>query len=143
MQIIQHRRTEYIIKEKIITRCYPHNMKKRLFHYRHESLMRHIFICIMLAGISTSLPVYSDATHSAAATLVALNSISNSSATNNKTTNSTLTTPLSKNTLNRKKVLIEESRGLSAFFIFGIAINIVMAITFGWWFVGQWRQSKK
>lgn len=134
MQIIQHRREKYIIKENFITRCYPHRMKKRQFHNRHESLMRDIFICIMLTGLSISFPTYSEPTHSATATPIELNSTS---------TNSTLTIPLSKNTHNRKKVLIEESRGLSAFFIFGIAINIVMAITFGWWFVGQWRQSKK
>lgn len=96
--------------------------------------MRDIFICIMLTGLSISFLTYSEPTHSATATPIELNSTS---------TNSTLTIPLSKNTHNRKKVLIEESRGLSAFFIFGIAINIVMAITFGWWFVGQWRQSKK
>lgn len=105
--------------------------------------MRHIFLYIMLTGVSTSFPAYSEPTHSAAATPVELDSISKNSAINNKTTNSTLTIPLSKNTHNRKKVLIEESRGLSAFFIFGIAVNIIMAITFGWWFVGQWRQSKK
>jgi len=43
----------------------------------------------------------------------------------------------------RKQVLIGESRGMSAFFILGIAINIVMAMTFAWWFSREWRKSKK
>ncbi len=44
---------------------------------------------------------------------------------------------------NQKKILLDKSRGLSAFFIFGIAINIIMAVAFGWWFSKEWRRSKK
>lgn len=43
---------------------------------------------------------------------------------------------------NIKHVLIEESREMSPFFKLGIAINIVMILTFGWWFSKEWRRRK-
>jgi len=42
----------------------------------------------------------------------------------------------------QKKILLEEPRNLSAFFILGIVINIVMFIIFAWWFAGQWKKTK-
>jgi len=51
--------------------------------------------------------------------------------------------PLAQKNPGRKKILIDDSRGLSAFFILGIGINIVMVITFAWWFSSEWRKSKK
>ena len=44
--------------------------------------------------------------------------------------------------VNRKNVLIEESREMSPFFKLGIAINIIMILTFGWWFSKEWRRKK-
>ncbi len=38
--------------------------------------------------------------------------------------------------------LSDESRGLSGFFILGILINILMVITFAWWFSKEWRKSR-
>lgn len=118
-------------------------MNKCLFYFLHGILMRRMFIVLAITGIFSSFPVYSDSTHSVTETLVENNLIPNSSDIDNKITSSTHTTPLSNNTHIKKKILIEESRGLSAFFIIGIVINIIMAITFGWWFVRQWRQSNK
>jgi len=46
-------------------------------------------------------------------------------------------------TPNKKKVLNEESRELSAFFILGIIINIIMIIIFVWWFSSEWQKNKK
>ncbi|MCK4743829.1 MAG: hypothetical protein KAT25_08420 [Sulfuriflexus sp.] len=42
----------------------------------------------------------------------------------------------------KKKILNDESRGLSAFFILGIIINIIMAVVFVRWFAREWRRSK-
>lgn len=42
----------------------------------------------------------------------------------------------------RKKILANDSRDLSVFFMIGIAINIIMASTFAWWFTKEWRKSK-
>jgi hypothetical protein len=60
-----------------------------------------------------------------------------------KSTNTSQNQPQDQNKHNRKKILIDDSRGLSAFFILGIAINIIMAVTFAWWFTREWRKTKK
>jgi len=43
----------------------------------------------------------------------------------------------------QKKVLIDDARHLSVFFVIGIAINVIMAATFAWWFSKEWRRSGK
>jgi len=58
-------------------------------------------------------------------------------------TDNSLTTHTTNNNPARKSILVDEPKGLSAFFILGIAINIIMAVTFGWWFSKEWRRSKK
>jgi len=88
----------------------------------------------MLAILFPGLPVHAEPTYSKQEI---------STATNNKTATSDLNTPHARDTQTQKKVLTDDSRELSAFFILGIAINIIMIITFAWWFAGQWRQSKK
>jgi hypothetical protein len=35
----------------------------------------------------------------------------------------------------------DDSRGLSAFLAIGIAINIIMAIVFTWWFRREWKKN--
>ncbi|MCW8962866.1 MAG: hypothetical protein OQL16_03640, partial [Gammaproteobacteria bacterium] len=50
------------------------------------------------------------------------------------------TTPVSSA---EKKILIDEPRGeLSTFLGIGIAINIIMAIVFTWWFTREWRKPR-
>jgi len=34
-------------------------------------------------------------------------------------------------------------RKLSAFFKIGIALNIIMMLSFAWWAIGQWRMIKR
>jgi len=36
-----------------------------------------------------------------------------------------------------------EPKELPVFFIIGIAINFAMMTTFAWWFVGEWRKTKR
>ena len=43
----------------------------------------------------------------------------------------------------RKHVLNDEAKDLSGFFIIGIVINLIMAVTFTWWFTREWRRSRK
>lgn len=109
-------------------------MKNLTFPYQRNSFLQVLSICIMLAILFPGLPVHAEPAYSKQAI---------STATNNKTVTSDLNTPHAKNTHTKKKVLIDDSRELSAFFILGIAINIIMIITFARWFAGQWRQSKK
>jgi len=42
-----------------------------------------------------------------------------------------------------KTVLVDRDQNLSAFFIAGIMINVIMAVTFAWWFSREWRKSGK
>ena len=109
-------------------------MKNLTFLYQHNSFLQIVSICLMLVILFPGLPVHAEPIYSKQAI---------STATNNETVTSDLNTPHARNTHNKKKVLIDDSRELSAFFILGIVINIIMIITFAWWFTGQWRQSKK
>jgi hypothetical protein len=43
----------------------------------------------------------------------------------------------------RKHILNDEAKDLSGFFIIGIAINLIMAVSFAWWFTREWRRSRK
>jgi len=36
-----------------------------------------------------------------------------------------------------------EPKELPVFFIIGIAINFAMMTTFAWWFIGEWRKTKR
>jgi len=50
------------------------------------------------------------------------------------------TTPISST---EKKILIDEPRGeLSVFLGIGIAIDVIMAILFTWWFTREWRKPR-
>jgi len=109
-------------------------MKNLTLLYQHNSFLQIVSICLMLVILLPGLPVNAEPTYSKQAI---------STATNNKTVTSDLNTTHAKNTHTKKKVLIDDSRELSAFFILGIAINIIMIIAFARWFAGQWRQSKK
>ncbi len=92
-----------------------------------------VLISLSLMGYFLSFPAYSNPT-SHLESRVEINAVAN-----NKIPEEILT----QKKTTHKKILIEDSRGLSAFFILGIAINIIMAITFAWWFTGEWRKSKK
>ena len=109
-------------------------MKNLTFLYQHNSFLQIVSVCMILVILLPSLPAHAEPTDSKQAS---------GTVTKNKIVTSDLNTLHAKNTQNRKKVIVDDSRELSAFFILGIAINIIMIITFAWWFTGQWRQSKK
>jgi len=69
--------------------------------------------------------------------------VSNTAVNDYKTPNTNQNTSQAQSRPDRKNVLIDDSRGLSAFFMLGIIINIIMAVTFSWWFLREWRRSKK
>lgn len=101
-------------------------------------IIRIVYIILAFTGFLSSAPVYSDATN--------ILEVSNSPhilINEFKTSDTIQNTGQVKTRPTRKKVMIDESRDLSAFFIFGIAINVIMAITFAWWFTREWRKSKK
>jgi len=63
--------------------------------------------------------------------------------TDDNTVNTKQSASIAPSKPDRKHILNDEGKGLSAFFILGIVINIFMAITFTWWFSREWRRSKK
>ena len=97
-----------------------------------------VLICLTLTWGISPVTVYSAPT-----TVKEASPTSNTLVNKHKVTNKSQITHATNNNLARKTTLVDESRGLSAFFIFGIAINIIMAVTFGWWFSKEWRRSKK
>jgi len=94
------------------------------------------FISIMLTGLISPLSAKTKST--SAINTIEITSLSSNTVSYSEGSNTNRTTPI----IQSKKILVDKSRGLSAFFIFGIAINIIMAITFGWWFSKEWRSSK-
>lgn len=105
-------------------------MNKKLKHF--------VFICI-----TTSIVISPALTHSAGESVVENNTTLNSSTNKHKIPNSKQTTTPETNIHNRKTTLNNDSRGLSGFFILGIIINIIMIITFSWWFSKEWRRQRK
>ena len=105
-------------------------MNKKLKHF--------VFICLTISIVIS--PVL---THSAGKDVIENNIILKSSTNKHKTPNNKSTTIPETNIHNRKATLNDDSRGLSGFFILGIIINIVMLITFSWWFSKEWRGPKK
>jgi len=95
-----------------------------------------VLICLTLTWGVSPVTACADPT-----TVKETNPIANNLAQNN-IIKASQTTSKEKDTPTRKEIIVDESRGLSAFFILGIAINIIMAVTFGWWFSKEWRRSK-
>lgn len=95
------------------------------------------FVLVILIVISPAL------TYSADKNIIASNTTLTSSTKKHKTpdTNQATLTEIKIN--HRKATFNNDSRGLSGFFILGIIINIIMIITFSWWFSKEWRRSKK
>ena len=101
------------------------------------SIIQFLSICLLLTGITAPALVYSDSsipTNTNAASTTITNK--------HKTPNSNRTLSTTQKLADRKEILIDDSRDLSAFFTLGIIINIIMAITFGWWFSKEWRRQK-
>jgi len=107
------------------------NMKKS-FHSSPHLMIQILCVVVFFLSLSISSPSYSEPTSST------INSMANTNVEIRPSDNQ-----VRNNTPERKHILIEDSRGLSGFFILGIVINVIMIIVFAWWFVGQWRQSKK
>ena len=99
------------------------------------NVMHLVLISLTLTGVISPITVYSGSSTSTEANLTTDNLTNKHNVPNANQT--TLNTPT------RKDILIDDSRGLSAFFILGIVINIIMAVTFAWWFSKEWRKSKK
>ena len=110
-------------------------MEIRKANLLQQFIIPFVFFCMTLTGFLLPVSAYSDSTNSETSTL-ANDSVS-------KKLNSKQSTPLTHSSTDRKKILIDDSRGLSAFFILGIVINIIMVITFAWWFSSEWRKTKK
>lgn len=109
----------------------------------NEKLKHFVFICLTI-----SIVISPALTHSAGKDVIdnniTLNSSTKNSSTNkHKTPSSKQTTIPETNIHNRKATLNNDSRGLSGFFILGIIINIIMIITFSWWFSKEWRRQPK
>lgn len=98
--------------------------------------------------LTISIVISPALTHSAEKDVIDNNITLNSSTKNNstnkhKTPNSKQTIIPDTNIHDRKATLNNDSRGLSGFFILGIMINIIMLITFSWWFSKEWRRQPK
>lgn len=103
---------------------------------KKQILISLALVCLALGGLMSPSLVYPDST--------ALSQAITTSTKNLETQNKTQSIPEVQNKTNTKhQVLIDESRGLSAFFMLGIIINIIMAVTFAWWFSREWRRSKQ
>lgn len=105
--------------------------------------LRHFMLLTLLTGLAVAgslspVPAYSDTPTSMMA-----GALSKTSVNDDKAENKNQVTSLAQGKLGKKHILNDEAKTLSGFFIFGIAINIVMAITFTWWFFREWRRSKK
>jgi len=107
------------------------NMKKP-FHSNPHLLIQSMCVVVIFLGLSISSLSYSEPMSST------INFMANTKVEILPSDNQVIN-----HTPERKHILIEESRGLSGFFILGIVINVIMIIVFAWWFIGQWRQSKK
>lgn len=103
--------------------------------------LRHIlFIWLTLAAVISPATIYSAPKNMPDSPPLSNNAINKHKTSGNTHKQTTLSTTSNHS---EKKILIDNSRGLSAFFILGIVINIIMIITFGWWFSKEWRRSKK
>jgi hypothetical protein len=111
-------------------------------HNKPRALLFMVFLSLA-SGLLTPGAVFSDSTNNSQisespADLSNATAMSESQAINlSPKDNASPSTYTKKNTLN------EDSRGLSTFLLIGIIINIIMAATFTWWFLRQWRQTKK
>lgn len=104
------------------------SMNKNAIHF--------LLLLVALLGVGTSHVVYADVTD-------AVKNNSNSNNVNKHKSPNSHRAPVVQNTpTDRKEILVNDSRSLSAFFILGIIINIVMILTFGWWFSKEWRRQK-
>jgi len=105
-------------------------MNKKLKHF--------VFTCLTI-----SIVISSSLTHSTEKGVIENNIVQKNSINKHKTPDNNQTTAAETNIHNRKEILNNDSRGLSGFFILGIIINIIMIITFGWWFSKEWRRQRK
>ncbi|MDH5368383.1 MAG: hypothetical protein OEW99_00040 [Gammaproteobacteria bacterium] len=103
-------------------------MKKNLVHL--------IFIIMSLIAVMPAISVQAESVTNSESIPTSTNTINKHKSPD--TSREIVTT----DHINRKKVLIEESREMSPFFKLGIAINIIMVLTFGWWFSKEWRRKK-
>lgn len=111
-------------------------------HYKYSKLyivmakiLNH-FVMVILIVISPAL------TYSADKNLIADNTALTSSTINHKTSGSAQARITEIDINHPKTTLNDDSRGLSGFFLLGIIINIIMIITFGWWFSKEWHRLK-
>jgi len=114
------------------------NMKTGKKCYLQHLMLLTILTGLAVAGLLSSAPAYSDP-----ATSIMTDALSNTSVNDTKAANTNQVTSLVQGKPVKKHILNDEAKTLSGFFIFGIVINIVMAITFIWWFSREWRRSKK
>lgn len=105
-------------------------MNKKLKHFS--------FICLTI-----SIVISPALTHSAGKNVIENNIILNKPTNKHKSSNHQQSIIPETNIHDRKATLNDDSRGLSGFFILGIIINIIMIITFSWWFTKEWRRQRK
>ena len=105
----------------------------------NKKLKNFVFICL-----TVSIIISPALTYSAEKSVSENNAALTRSIKKHKTPDAKQTTTLPTTDIhNRKATLNDDSRGLSGFFILGIIINIIMIITFGWWFSKEWRRQRK
>jgi len=121
-------------------------MKMRKIRSLRQLFIPFVLPCLTLTGFLLPVSAYCDSTTMTQTSTLATTLVNNKTPNTNQNMLQNISPqhiPLAQNNPGRKKILIDDSRGLSAFFIFGIGINIVMVITFAWWFSSEWRKSKK
>lgn len=106
----------------------------------NKKLKNFIFICLTISAVTSPALIYA-----AEKGIVENGPVKklNNPVQKHKMSNDNQSTLAATSSHNRKTTLNDDSRGLSGFFIFGIIINIIMAVTFGIWFAKEWRRSKK
>lgn len=113
-------------------------MKNSKYLILHQ-LQLHLFaICLTVTSLLTSGSVYAGPEPDNAPEIMTSNHI---------VVESTVT-PIqdptqTQSNVGRKHILNDEAKDLSGFFIIGIAINLIMAVSFAWWFTREWRRSRK
>ncbi|TNF92399.1 MAG: hypothetical protein EP297_13305 [Gammaproteobacteria bacterium] len=104
-----------------------------------------VITCLCLVSLSAPIYVYSD-TQNTIRTRSATGSSSNPPESRDISLayqQSRDSFPKAHMPAKQKTTLNDDPRDLEVFFMIGIAINIIMAVVFAWWFSREWRKSGK
>lgn len=113
-------------------------MKIARFHARYSLLLPMLATSLIAIASPVTGTVYSDVTGTHINNIDTHYRLAADTAINPPQDN-----PNQQQQYERKHVLNDEPKDLSGFFIIGIAVNLLMAIAFAWWFIHEWRRKKK